>query len=331
VSPWRKDGDRTITGPQDSRVKRLLQQLHGLWSEHSVLLAFIVVTILASFGNGVFLTPSNLVNILRQVSIVGVISLGQCLVILTGGIDLSVGAVLALVGGLTITVLNATHSVFLSVVFALLLGTLIGALNGVLITKGRITPFIVTLGTLACARSAILYFAHGGGISGHVGAYMLISDTEILGISLPIYLFLICTIGISLVARKTRFGRYVYAIGGNERAALLSAINVDRIKMGAYVLSGCLTGLASLIESSRLSSISSASSGIGYELDSIAAVIVGGTRLSGGKGSIIGTFLGVLILGMLNNILNLMNVSPYLQGFVKGLIIIFAVLLQKRD
>jgi ribose transport system permease protein len=135
----------------------------------------------------------------------------------------------------------------------------------------------------------------------------------------------------SLVAQKTRFGRYVYAIGGNERAALLSAINVDKIKIGAYVLCGGLTGLASLIESSRLSSISSASSGIGYELDSIAAVIVGGTRLSGGKGSIIGTFLGVLILGMLNNILNLMNVSPYLQGFVKGLIIIFAVLLQKRD
>ncbi|HWR43785.1 ABC transporter permease [Sporomusa sp.] len=307
------------------------KKLTRLQTEYSIIMAFLVIAVLASLANSEFLTSSNIINILRQVSIIGIISLGMTLIIISGGIDLSVGAVLALVGALALTVLNFTQSITATLVAALMAGAFIGVINGLLITKGKITPFIVTLGVMASTRSLVLYYAKGGSIVSKVNEYTVIASGEIGGISYPVFIFLACAVLMYILSQKTPFGRYVYAIGSNEKAALLSAINVNMVKTGIYMLGGMLTALAAVIESSRLNSMSSASSGINYELDAIAAVIIGGTRMSGGKGTIIGTFFGVLILGILNNTLNLMNISPYLQGMVKGLIIITAVLLQKKE
>lgn len=307
------------------------KRLGWIWSEYSVVFAFVVMIILATIVNPDFLSMSNFTNILRQVSIIGIISLGMTVVMLSGGIDLSVGSVLAVIGVVIFQVLNGTGNLFLAILAGIGTGIFVGLLNGVMIAKAKIASFIATLGVMASARSLSLFIANGGSISGSQESYTLIANGELLGISYPVYFFLIITLLLYLLMHHTPFGRYVYAIGSNEKAALLSAIRVDRVKILIYMLMGALVGIASIIESSRLNSISSASSGMGYELDAIAAVIIGGTRMSGGKGKILGTFIGVLILGILNNMMNLMNISPYLQGLVKGLIIIVAVILQKKE
>lgn len=307
------------------------QRILEIWNQYSVLIAFLLICVVASALSESFLSVTNLTNVVRQTSIIGVVALGQTIVILSGGLDLSVGSVLALVGGFGLMALNATGSPLVAVLTTVGAATVIGAVNGIITAKGRIAPFIVTLGMMAAARSIILHITQGGSLSGKHLEYTQIARGEFLGIGYPIYIFVACTLLIFILLRKTRFGRYIYAIGSNEKAALLSGVRVDRVKIAAYALCSALVGVAAVIESSRLNSISSSSSGLSYELDSIAAVVIGGTRLSGGKGSIWGTFLGVLILGILNNVINLMNVSPYLQGLVKGVIIITAVLLQKRE
>lgn len=307
------------------------QRIVDVWHQYSVLIAFVLICIIASVLNDNFLSSTNLLNIVRQTSIIGIVALGQTVVILSGGFDLSVGSVLALVGAVGLMTLNASVSPVLAVLATIGAALVVGAVNGLIVAKGKIAPFIVTLGMMATARSVVLYRTHGGSISGKGLSYTNIANGQWLGISYPIYLLVACTLLMWLLLRKTRFGRYIYAIGSNEKAALLSAVRVDRVKIGAYMLCSALVGVAAVIESSRLNSVSSSSSGLSYELDSIAAVVIGGTRLSGGKGSIWGTFLGVLILAILNNMINLMNVSPYLQGLVKGMIIIIAVLLQRKD
>lgn len=306
-------------------------KLRWIWTDYSVMIAFLVIFILASLLNSDFLTFTNLINIIRQVSIIGIISLGMTMVMLSGGIDLSVGSVLAFTGAITLLALNASESVLISLLTAIAVSASIGLINGLLITKGKIASFIATLGMMAAARSLVLYIAQGGSISGKVESYTQIANGDLFGIAYPIYIFLVITLLIFMIMHKTRFGRYIYAIGSNEKAALLSAISVNKVKIGVYMLCSMLVGIAAVIESSRLNSVSSASSGLSYELDAIAAVIIGGTRMTGGRGKVIGTFFGVMILGILNNTMNLMNISPYLQGLVKGLIIIIAVLLQKKD
>lgn len=309
----------------------LKSKLTWLWAEYSVIIAFFILFIAASLINSRFLTLSNQLNIFMQVSIIGIIALGMTIVMLSGGIDLSVGSVLAMVGVFTVLALNASGSILVALVTALAVGCFVGFLNGVMVAKGKIASFIATLGMMAGARSIALYTANGGSISSEVPNFTVIANNKLGIISYPIIIFIIITILIYILMHKTRFGRYIYAIGSNEKAALLSAIRVDSIKIGIYSLAGLLVSVAAIIETSRLNSISSSSSGMGYELDAIAAVIIGGTRMTGGKGKIIGTFFGVLILGILNNMMNLMNVSPHLQGFVKGLIIIIAVVFQKRE
>lgn len=266
-----------------------------------------------------------------HVSIIGIIALGMTVVMLSGGIDLSVGSVLALVGVITVIALNASGSIFVAVLTAFIVGSFAGLLNGLMVAKGKIASFIATLGMMAAARSIALYIADGGSMSGEVSGFTAIANSDLWMIDYPIIIFLIMTACVYILMHKTRFGRYVYAIGSNEKAAVLSAIRVNRVKLGVYSLAGLLVSVAAIIETSRLNSISSSSSGMLYELDAIAAVIIGGTRMTGGKGKIIGTFFGVLILGILNNTMNLMNVSPHLQGLVKGLIIIIAVVFQKRE
>ncbi|MDH5162005.1 ABC transporter permease [Heyndrickxia oleronia] len=302
-----------------------------LWTDYSVIIAFIIIFIAASIMSPRFLDINNQMNILMQVSIIGIISLGMTVVMLSGGIDLSVGSVLVLVGVISVLALNASGSIFVAILTACIVGSFAGFLNGLMVAKGRIASFIATLGMMAAARSIALYIANGGSISGKVSGFTAIANSDLWIIDYPIIIFLVMTVLVYVLMHKTRFGRYVYAIGSNEKAATLSAIRVDRIKLAVYSLVGLLVSVAAIIETSRLNSISSSSSGVSYELDAIAAVIIGGTRMTGGKGKILGTFFGVLILGILNNMMNLMNVSPHLQGFVKGLIIIVAVVFQKRE
>lgn len=316
---------------QKTQISTVKGKLSWLWSEYSVIIAFIIIFIAASVLSPRFLDMNNQLNILMQVSIIGIVALGMTIVMLSGGIDLSVGSVLVLVGVVTVLALNATGSIWIALITAFIVGSFAGFLNGIMVAKGRIASFIATLGMMAAARSIALYIAEGGSISGEVSGFTAIANNNLWIFDYPIIIFLIMTILVYILMHKTRFGRHVYAIGSNEKAALLSAIRVDRIKIGVYSLAGLLVSIAAIIETSRLNSISSSSSGVQYELDAIAAVIIGGTRMTGGRGKIIGTFFGVLILGILNNMMNLMNVSPHLQGFVKGLIIIIAVVFQKRE
>ncbi|MCT2535430.1 ABC transporter permease [Aquibacillus koreensis] len=317
---------------ENKSMNRGKKSLQWLWSEYSVVIAFVIIFIVAALMNDRFLYIQNQMNILMQVSTIGIIALGMTVVMLSGGIDLSVGSVLAMVGVFSVLALNASGSIFIGILTALAVGAITGVLNGLLVAKGKIASFIATLGMMAGARSIALFYADGGSVSGEVDGLTAIANTELFGIvDLPIIIFLLLTVVVYLLMQKTRFGRYVYALGSNEKAALLSAIRVDRIKIGVYTLCSLLVGVAAIIETSRLNSISSSSSGNLYELDAIAAVIIGGTRMTGGKGRVIGTFFGVLLLGVLNNMMNLMNISPHLQGLVKGLIIIVAVFFQKRD
>jgi ribose transport system permease protein len=304
---------------------------YSFYQNNSVLLALILLIILATFVNKYFLTLTNIINILRQSSIIGIIAIGMTFVILSGGIDLSVGSVLALIGGVILTVQNFGSGIFLSIVIGILVGIFIGLINGLIITKAKIEPFIVTLGMMTIARSLILYYANGGSVNGSIMAYSNIANSRILYIPVPVWIFLIVYLIAYVILEKTPYGRYIYAVGGNEKATLYSGINVDKVKLFVYMFLGFTVSVAAMIESSQLNSISSSSTGTFYELDSIAAVIIGGTKLSGGRGKIFGTIVGVLILGVLANLMNLSNISPYLQGFVRGVIIIGAVLLQKKE
>jgi ribose transport system permease protein len=314
--------------PQTSSTK---SRLSWLWTEYSVIIAFLVIFMAAAVMNPRFLDINNQLNILMQVSIIGIVALGMTVVMLSGGIDLSVGSVLVFVGVISVLAMNATGSIFVAILTALVVGSFAGFLNGLMVAKGRIASFIATLGMMAAARSIALYIAEGGSISGEVTGFTAIANSNLWIFDFPVIIFFVMTALVYVLMHKTRFGRYVYALGSNEKAALLSAIRVDRVKIGIYSLVGLLVSVAAIIETSRLNSISSSSSGVQYELDAIAAVIIGGTRMTGGRGKIMGTFFGVLILGILNNMMNLMNVSPHLQGFVKGLIIIIAVVFQKRE
>ncbi len=301
-------------------------------AENSAIVALLAMVIIATvLAGSSFLSEANIINILRNDSIIGVISLGMTLIIISGGIDLSVGSALVLVGAGGIWVLNMTHSIPLSLITTVVGGLAMGSVNGTIITRGRVTPFIATLGTMATCRSLALYLLNGGGISANVQQYEIISNGDLFGISYPVIYFVILTALVYVFSQKTPLGRYIYAVGSNEKASHLSAINVNRVKLLTYAISGAMVGVAAIIETSRLNSVSAASSGTGYELDAIAAVIIGGTRMSGGKGSVIGTFFGVLILGILSNMLTLMGVSPFATGTVKGIIIIVSVLVQRKE
>lgn len=302
------------------------------YSNLAPLIALIVLFVISSIASPYFLSTRNILNILRQVSYTGIIALGMTFVIITGGIDLSVGSMTAFVGGITILTLNSLGggylAVFISIIVALAIGTLAGSINGLLVSKGRIAPFIVTLATMSIYRSLALYISGAGEFRSQSNIYPKIGSSYFLGIPIPVWIFLLLTFIFHLLLNDTKFGRYVCAVGYNERVARYSAIKVDLVKFSTYALTGLTVGITSILLSSRLNSISSSNSGLNYELDAIAAVVIGGTSLSGGKGSIIGTFIGAFVLGIINNMLNMTGVSPYLQGTVKGLVILGAVLMQ---
>ncbi|MEA2065991.1 MAG: ABC transporter permease [Thermotogota bacterium] len=306
------------------------------YEKYGALFALAALFIISSFASPYFLQVQNILNILRQISYTGIIALGMTFVIISGGIDLSVGSMTALVGGVTIMTLNGTMSslgeaqaIILACVVAVLFGAALGAANGILVSKGGIAPFIVTLGTMSIFRSLTLYIGEAGEFRSSSYMYPELGMGRFLGVPIPVWVFIGMALLYSLILRKTRYGRYTCAVGSNEKVAKYSAIKTNLIKFMSYTLVGASVGVTAIFLSSRLNSISSTNAGNGYELDAIAAVIIGGTSLAGGSGAIWGTVIGAIILGIINNMLNMLGVSPYLQGTVKGLVIIGAVLIQR--
>ena len=309
--------------------RRISGPTAGAWIALAVLLA------VCCLGNEYFRDPQNLLNITRQVSYSGIIALGMTFVIAAGGIDLSVGSLLAFSGVLSLQVMNATAGtpeVQLAAAFltALAVGAAGGAVNGALVGAARVQPFIVTLGTWSIYRSLALYFADAGLVGTSNSLYPEMTGREFLHVSLPAWILLALTILLAAVLRSTPFGRHVCAVGSNERVARYAAIRTGWIKFHTYLLAGALAGVSAFLLGGRLSSVSSTSAGLSYELDAIAAVIIGGSAMTGGRASVGGTLAGVLILGIVSNALDMWGVSVNLQGTVKGLVIIIAVLIQNK-
>lgn len=308
------------------------------YEKHAVFIALVVLFVISALLSPYFTRIQNLLNILRQVSYVGIIALGMTFVIISGGIDLSVGSLMAFIGAVGILTLNYLMAVFNNeylaisgaILAALIMGILSGALNGFLITRGRIAPFIVTLGSMAIFRSLSLFMASAGeirSVSGHYGEFGM---NSIWFLPVPVLIMLIIATILSIILNSTRYGRHLCAVGSNTRVALFSAINVGRIKFLSYMLCGFTVSVSAIMLTSRFNAVSTSNTGMGFELDAITAVIIGGTPFTGGRGTIWGTIVGVIILGIINNMLNMLGISPYLQGTVKGLVIIGAVYMQRQ-
>jgi ribose transport system permease protein len=295
---------------------------------YGIVIAFIIICAAMTALSPVFLSVTNVLNVVRQSSIFGIMAIGMTFVILTGGIDLSVGSILAVAGAISAGMLKGGAGLLPVVILALVIGIGCGLANGVLITLGRIAPFVVTLGMMSIGRSLTLIYTKGYPISGFTGSFRFIGGGDILSMPFPIIVFLLTVVVAWLILTQTRLGRYTYAIGGNEETVKLSGINADFYKTLVYVISGITAAMSALILTSRLNSAEPVA-GQGYELDVIAAVVIGGTSLSGGRGSVWGTLIGALLIGVINNGMNLLGISPYFQLLVKGLIIIGAVLLDR--
>jgi len=272
-----------------------------------------------------FLTVSNLLNILEQSSINAIIAVGMTFVIITAGIDLSVGSILAFSGVVLATVLRAGIPLPVALLAGLITGTLCGLVNGMLVSFGRLPPFIVTLGMMSIARGAALVFTNGRPVSGFEQSFRWMATGKFIFIPMPLVIMIIIYVISHLLLTRTKFGRYTYAIGGNEEATFLSGVNVRFNKTMVYALSGLTSAIAAIMLTARLNSAQPIA-GIMYELDAIAATVIGGTSLMGGEGTLLGTLIGALIMGVLRNGLNLMGVSSFLQQIIIGMVIIIAVL-----
>jgi len=273
-----------------------------------------------------FLTVSNLLNIAQQTSINAIIAVGMTFVIITAGIDLSVGSIMAFAGVVLAWAIQSGVPIPLALLIGLAVGLVCGVVNGLLITFGKLPPFISTLGMMSVARGAALLFTQGRPISGFSNSFRFLATGEILYIPTPVIIMIIVYIIAHYVLTHTKLGRYTYAMGGNEEAAVLSGVNVKMYKTIVYGLCGMLSGLAAIILTARLNSAQPIA-GIMYELDAIAATVIGGTSLVGGEGTIAGTLIGALIMGVLRNGLNLLGVSSFVQQTVIGSVIIIAVLI----
>jgi ribose/xylose/arabinose/galactoside ABC-type transport system permease subunit len=272
-----------------------------------------------------FLTPSNLLNILEQSSINAIVAVGMTFVIITAGIDLSVGSILAFSGVVMASVLQGGVPLTLALLAGLGVGTACGLVNGFLVSVGKLPPFIVTLGMMSVARGAALVYTDGRPISSFEPTFRFLATGKIFFIPMPLLIMLLVYSIAYLVLTRTKFGLYTYAMGGNEEATRLSGVNVRFHKTMVYALSGLTSAIAAVLLTARLNSAQPIA-GIMYELDAIAATVIGGTSLMGGEGTLTGTFIGALIMGVLRNGLNLLGVSSFLQQIIIGLVIIIAVL-----
>lgn len=295
------------------------------YARYGVLIILVAMILISSLLSPAFLTGRNVVNILRQMSIITIIAFGSTIVIVAGMIDLSPGSVAALSGVMGTSAYVATGSIPLGLAAGVLTGGITGLVNGFLVTGFRLPPFIVTLAMMTGARGLALLYTGGKPII-NIGDFTVLGQGDLLGVPVPILIMVILLALMLLLVKRTRYGRYLYAIGGNESAAIASGVNVKGVKTVTFILAGCLTGLAGVILMSRINS-GQPSSGVNFELDAITTVVIGGTSLSGGIGTITGTLIGGMIVGILNNILNLTNVSPYWQQIVKGAVIVLAVIM----
>lgn len=305
----------------------------NIYSNYTFIFSFLVLVVIATAINHSFLSWTNLSTLMLQSSIKGIIALGMALVIISGQIDLSVGSQAALIAGLGVVVLNKTESAFIMLLFCVVFGIVLGTINGVITTKGKMAPFIVTLATMSAYRSIIVQLGQGGPFNVNMKILMSfrkIAAGKTLGIPNLAIIFIIITIVMALLVKYTKFGRYVYAVGSNENAAFLTGINVDRIKTLCFTITGFLTGISSFLLASRLTSITAANVGNAFEMDAIAAVAIGGTAMNGGRGKIFGTFLGAVMLQMIEGILIAARIPPFLSGLVKGIIIVLAVIFQSK-
>ncbi|MFS9135413.1 ABC transporter permease subunit [Streptococcus mitis] len=300
-------------------------------SELTTVIALIILMAVITIINSNFLTANNLLNLLLQVTSNALIAFGMTFVILTGGIDLSVGSILALSSALTAGLLGSGMPVILAILISLILGCILGMMNGLLISYGKLAPFIVTLATMTIFRGATLVYTNGNPITKGLSdtfLFQFLGQGYIVGIPFPVIIMFIVFIVLYVLLHKTAFGKSVYAIGGNEKAAYISGVKLNKVKIIIYSISGIMASISGLIITSRLSS-AQPTAGASYEMDAIAAVVLGGTSLSGGKGRILGTLIGALIIGVLNNGLNIIGVSAFWQQVVKGVVILIAVLIDR--
>jgi len=294
-------------------------------SRLGLVIALVVIGAALAVAKPVFLTVPNLINVVRQISINGILAVGVTYVLLTGGVDLSLGSMVALAGVVAASFAHpGEYPVFVPVLLGVLAGAACGGVNGFVVTKGRVAPFIVTLGMMAVARGLALVLSGGKPVSNLSAEFKWIGDGLV-----PILVLLVVAGASWVFLANLKLGRHLYAVGGNENAARASGINVDAVKLFAYTVCGALAGLAGVVLAARITS-GQPNAGAGYELDAIAAVVIGGTSLSGGVGGVGGTILGALLMGVINNGLDLLNVSSYYQAIVKGIIIVGAVWLDRR-
>ncbi|PLR83492.1 sugar ABC transporter permease [Bacillus sp. V33-4] len=298
--------------------------------KYGMLLILIALVVLMSILSPTFFTSGNLLNIVRQMSIIGIVAIGVTMVIITTGIDLSSGSVIALVSVMVATFAQPnSYPLVVAIFIGLGIGLLAGVINGTIIAKGKIAPFIVTLGMMTAARGAALLFSDGRPIGNLSPTFTFIGQGTLLGIPVPIFIFAFVGIISYMLLNHTKFGKYVYAIGGNEQAAIIAGVNVVKYKILIYGYAGLLSSVAGIVLTSRIAS-GQPTAGTMYELDAIAAAVIGGTSLTGGIGTIGGTIIGALIIGVMNNGLDLLNVSSYWQQILKGAIIVIAVLIDSR-
>jgi ribose transport system permease protein len=289
------------------------------------LAGLIVVSILMGLASDNFFSLNNIMNVLRQVSVVGILAVGMTFVILTGGIDLSVGAVMALVGTLSAGLMvNTGLPASIALPAGLFIGLGIGIFNGALVAWGKMPAIIVTLATMGMARGLGLIYSGGYPVSGIPSWISWFGVGRIGVVPVPVVIMVVIYAIAWVLLQRTAFGRHVYALGGNELAARLSGVKTQRVKLAVYGISGVTAALAALILTGRLMS-GQPNAGVGFELDAIAAVVLGGTAIAGGRGLILGTLIGAVLLGILNNGLNLMGINPYLQDVIKGFIILLAI------
>lgn len=307
------------------------KKLSNIISEFGVLIALFALIIVISIISPEFRTVDNFLSLLRQSSINGFIAFGMTCVILTGGIDLSVGSVLALTSAFTASFITQGVPVPVAMLAGLFIGVLFGVISGLLVTAGKIQPFIATLVTQIVFRGFTMIFTEGKPISNLGGSFFFkfIGKGRLFGIPFPVVLFIVTFFIMWFVLEKTTFGRRLYATGSNAAAAKLAGVNINKTKVIAYAISGGMAALSGLVLLSRLGS-AQPRAGEGYELDAIAAVAVGGTSMNGGRGRLWGTFVGILIIAVLNNGLNILGVSSYWQEVVKGVVILVAVLSDKN-
>ncbi len=325
---------------QPGRAMRLAHRLYGL----GPLLGLIVLCVAGQLLNHDFATIDNLTNVLTRTSFIGIIAVGMTFVIISGGIDLSVGSMAALIAGSMIYLMNALANglgghtfapisiVIIGIALALVLGGAFGIAHGLLITKGRIEPFIVTLGTLGIFRAVLTWLADGGALTLNNALsdlYGPVYYASVFGVPVPIWVFLIVAAGGALILNRTAFGRHVQAIGSNEQVARYATIRVDRVKIVTYMLLGICVGVATVLYVPRLGS-ATPTTGLLWELEAIASVVVGGTALKGGEGRVVGTVIGAVLLSVIANILNLTSIiSVYLNAAVQGVVIIIVAFLQR--